>query len=242
VNFVEMRKHPASAKLVTVMRGDPAWKAFSTIDPVRDLDWMIRREDDMVVHYAITDEAVAKAIERVASPYDIHVNGVRAWKGHVTYGETVFLRTAPNLVVIVPSEHADRAARDLAAHAPAAPAFHANEVMRIRAVAPARRFTGVPEDMSEARIWIDSRATDGGADVYGEGDCPNADAAKTDAAALASFVREKNSFAVRLITAGLLNHVEVTPSGNQVKMHVDASAAQIEAVMNAVASQYGATP
>ncbi len=237
-----MRKHPAAAKLVTIMRGDAAWKAFSTIDPVRDLDWMIRHEDDMVVHYAITDEAVAKAIERVAGPYDVHVNGVRAWKGHVTYGETVFLRTAPNLVVIVPSEHADRAARELAARAPAAPTFHANEAMRVRVVAPGRLDSDLPEDMSEARIWIDTRAADGGADLYGEGDCPNADAAKNDAMALANLVRQKNSFGVRLITAGLLNHVDVAPSGNQVKMHVDASAAQIDAVMNAAASQYGVTP
>ncbi len=239
VNFEEIRKHPAAAKFDTVLKGAPAYRAFPTIDPVRDLDWMIWHGEDLTVHYGLTDEAVDKAIERVAGAYDVHVAGVRAWKGHVTYGETAFLRTAPHLVVIVPVEHADLAARELARRAPAAPTFHANEMVRVRLVPPSAAVSGIPEDITDARVWIDSRLSDGGAEIFGEGDCPTEDAAQKDVIALTTFVQQKNTFPVRLMTSGLLNHVEIGRAGTHVRMHIAATAAQIEAVLTAAGSMYG---
>jgi len=240
VNFEEIRKHPASAKFDAVLEAAPAYRAFPTIDPVRDLDWLVWHGEDLTVRYGLTDAAVDQAIARVAGAYDVHVAGVRAWKGRVTYGETAFLRNAPHLLVIVPVEHADLAARELARRAPAAPTFHANEMVRMRLVPPSAALAGIPEDITEARVWIDSRLSDGGAEVFAEGDCTTEDAAQKDVLALASFVQQKNTFPVRLMTSGLLNHVEIARAGTQVHMHVAATAAQIEAILTAAGSMYAA--
>src|SRR6185312_16232939 len=165
----------------------------------------------------------------IAQPMSLGA-GLKAWRGTVNGADVVFLRAQPNVVRITPAEHADIAARDLLAHPPPAPTFHANEAVRMRVPDPSRRVAGLPDDISEARVWIDSRPADAGADIYGEADCPDA--------AAAALVQSKNSFAVRLVTAGLLNSVEVKPVDRRVMLHVSANQQQIEALLNLAPNFY----
>jgi len=237
VSFAEIRKHPEGPRVDAAIRGAPAWRAFPGIDPVRDLDWMTEQENDMLVRHDVPDTQVDAAIASIAQPMSLGA-GLKAWRGTVNGADVVFLRAQPNVVRITPAEHADIAARDLLAHPPPAPTFHANEAVRMRVPDPSRRVAGLPDDISEARVWIDSRPADAGADIYGEADCPDAAAAQRDAAAIAALVQSKNSFAVRLVTAGLLNSVEVKPVDRRVMLHVSANQQQIEALLNLAPNFY----
>lgn len=242
VSLAEVRKHPEAARIDTVIRSAPAWRAFSSIDPIRDLDWLVQHGDDMVVEHAIPDARVDAAIAQVAQPVTVATPNVKAWRGVVNDLDAVFLRAQPQVVRIARAEDLDAAARDLVAHAPVAPTFHANEAMRMRMLWPALTISGVPHDISEARVWIDSRIADSGADIYAEGDCPDQAAAQTDAAAILALIQRKNSFGVRILTAGLLNNVEVTTVDKHVHLHVRATSQQIEAIASLASSRYGSGP
>ncbi len=236
VSFDEARKHPEAPRVDAVLRGAPAWRAFPTIDPVRDLEWLVQHNDDIVVKHVAPDARVDMAIEAVAKPTTVGTPGVKAWRGVVNDYDTVFLRAQPQVVRIVRAVHAEDAARDLAAHAPTPPAFHTNEALRVRSVHPSASLHDLPSDISEARAWIDSRIADSGADVYVEADCPDVAAARADAAVIASLIRRKNSFPVRIVTAGLFNNVEVTVVDKQVHIHVRATQQQLESLITFAAS------
>jgi hypothetical protein len=242
VSFVEARKHPEATRVDAVIRGTPAWRAFPTIDPMRDLDWMEQHGDDMIVAHAVPDARVDGAIAKVAQPSPVGVPRVHAWRGVVNHLDVVFLRAQPHVIRIDRAEYAERDATDLVARPPAAPRFHPGEAIEVRILQPSGVIGGAPDDISEARVWIDARPADAGADLYAVASCPDPDAARADAAAIQELVRRKNSFATRLLTAGLLNHVEVTPVGAEVKLHVRATQQQIEAVLGLAASLYGAHP
>ncbi|HEY1954570.1 MAG TPA: hypothetical protein VGH28_03145 [Polyangiaceae bacterium] len=237
VSFAEIRKHPEGARVDGMIRGAPAWRAFPTIDPVRDLDWMTEDGNDMLVRHDVPDAQVDGAIASVAQPVNLG-SGLKAWRGVVNHADVVFLRAQPHVVRIAPADHADVAARDLLAHPPSAPTFHAHEAARVRIPDPASHVEGVPDDITEARVWIDSRPADGGADIFAEADCPDAAAAQRDAAAIAAFIRARNTFAVRIVTGGVLNNVEVKPVDRRVAIHLSASEQQLAAVLSLAPSLY----
>ncbi len=238
VSFAEARKHPEGARVDAVIRGAPAWRAFSTIDPVRDLDWLVQHDEDMLVQHAVPDAQVDAAIAAVAQPLQVGAPGVKAWRGVINGQDTVFLRAKPHVVRIALAENAETAARDLVAQVWPAPSFHTNEAARVRMVHPAATIPKLPRDISELRAWVDSRLADAGADVYVEADCPDAAAARADADAISELVRQQNSFAVRLVTAGLLDHVEVTTVDAQVHLHASASQQQLDTLISLASSRY----
>lgn len=236
VSFTEMRKHPAAANVDAMIRSAAAWQAFPSIDPVRDLEWMTEHGNDLVVDHAVPDAQVDAAIAAVAQPVQVGVVGVKAWRGVVNHVDTVFLRAQPHVVRITEASGAPAVARDLVAHPPAAPPFHPHEAVRMRMLQPSATIAWAPDDISEARVWIDARDANGGADIYADADCPDAAAARVDAATLATLIRSKNSFPVRLLTGGILNNVEVSVVGSQVHVHVAASQQQLESVMTLASS------
>ena len=230
VSFAEIRKHPEAPRIDSAIRSAPAWRAFPTIDPVRDLDWMTRHGEDMVVHHDVADAQVDAAIAAIARPVKL-AGRAQAWQGVVNYQDTLFVRAEPHVVLITPATEGD-------VLSPRAPSFHAGEAARLLLVRPARVVQGLPDDIRDMRVWVDSRPADAGADVYGEADCPDAAAAQADAAAIAALIQSKNNFGVRLITGGLLNHVEITAQGSQVHLHVSASQQQIESLVSLASSMY----
>jgi hypothetical protein len=261
VNFTELRKHPDGARLGIILGGIPQWKAFMSnaqgaplLDPMRDADWMIimgpslidTKNDAVFVHYSASDAQVDQVIETVSrhsahgGPVDLGVHGVKAWKAFADNGERVFMRPRSHIAVIVPSSKATDFARVLV-HNPPMPHVRAGEALSVRALRPGGSIPAMPQDISEMRLWIVPRPSDGGADLYIEGDCPSDAAAQIDAEAVKTLIQQKNSFAVRLITAGFFSHVDVTTVGPQVHAHIDATQEQIEALMALVAGRVGVT-
>ena len=112
--------------------------------------------------------------------------------------------------------------------------------MSLRALRPGGSISIIPASISEMRLWIAPRAGDGGADVYAEGDCPDEASAEQAAETLKGELSRRNSLAVRIVTAGLLNTARVTHEGSVVKLHAPATREQIDAILGLAAQQVGA--
>ena len=134
----------------------------------------------------------------------------------------------------------DLFARVLATN-PVTPHVRAGEAFSLRALRPGGSINVIPQDISEMRLWIVPRASDGGGDLYAEGDCPSDAAAQTDAETLKTLIQQKNSFGVRLLTAGFLNKVDITASNSQVHLHINGTQAQIEALLHIAGGMVGVT-
>jgi len=261
VNFVELRKHPESANLGRVLAGIPQWKTFMSnatgtamLDPMRDCDWMIimgpslldTQNDAVFLHYSVPDATVDKVIDTVSrtyakgGPVNLGVPGVKGWKGFADKGERVFIRPRPHIAVVVPAAKAQAFARVLVGN-PVTPHVRAGEAFSMRALHPGGSINVIPQDISEMRVWIVPRASDGGGDLYAEGDCPSDAAAQTDAEALKTLIQQKNSFGVRLLTAGFLNKVDITASNGQVHLHINGTQGQIEALLHIAGGMVGVT-
>jgi hypothetical protein len=93
--------------------------------------------------------------------------------------------------------------------------------------------------LKEIRLWIIPRA-DGGADVYGEGDCTDEAAAIDSADRLTELLKRQNSIGVRFATRGLLNNAAVVAEGTKIKLHILANAEQLEAVLQLTAAAVNA--
>jgi len=251
VNFAELRKHPDGARLGLILGGIPQWRAFMSnaqgapmLDPMRDADWMIimgpslleTQNDAVFLHYNVSDTAVDKVIDTVSrrsrggGPIDVGVRGVKAWKAFADKGDRAFLRPRSHVAVIVPASHARQFAAVLA-RSPVRPHVRAGEAFSLRALRPGGSINVVPQDVSELRMWIVPNDADGSGDLYAEGDCPSDPAAQTDAEWFRNLIQQKNSFGVRLLTAGFLNKVDVSASNRMVHMHIHGTQQQIEALL-----------
>jgi hypothetical protein len=186
-------------------------------------------------------ESIAKSYDK-GGPFDAGVPGVKASMGYADQAQRVFLRPQSQLLVIVPPSHAKEAATTYKAQAPRGPS--PNEAMRLVVKNPSKQIF-IPglkfqDSLTELRLWIVPRA-DHGADVYAEGDCTDEAGATDTADALNNLIKQQNSVFVRMATRGLLNKANVVAEGKQIKLHVQASEEQLEAVLNAVAAPLGAT-
>jgi hypothetical protein len=255
VDFTGIRKHPDAARLGIILAATPQWQALlpEKADIIRDFDWVRMvgpsfinpSRDDIVMHHGLTDAVVdrgfdAVAKKRLGSATDLHVTGTKAWRVNVDRDDDVIIRAPSHIVAIVPAVHAQDTARDLVAHPPSAPTMHADEVMRVRAPNPGQGLAVIPSDISEMRLWVDAHQ-DGTADVYFEGDTQSEGSAKDDADTLRRTIQQKNSFAVRLMTEGLLNNIQVGSAGKTVRLRMHATQRQIEAVLSLAASRVNAT-
>lgn len=257
VNMAVIRAQPAGANLGPIFGAIPQWKQFmagSTIDPLRDTDWVYvvgpslahTEKDAVYVHYSIDDAVVEHYIDLTSKTYakggtlNVGVKGVKAWKGFADGAERAFIRPRPHLALIVPSPNA----HDFAAFSASTemkPPIGAGEAARLRAIWPGRSINIVPQTISEMRLWVVPNASTGGADLYAEGDCPDATQAATDAASLKQTFSQMNSFAVRMLTSGALNNLEVTSDGSLVKAHVPLTREQIDAFIALGAQRLGVT-
>jgi hypothetical protein len=258
VNMSVIRTHPEGKRLGPVISQVPQWDTFiegTGVDPLRDIDWisingpaLLHTEKDVIlVHYSASDAVVDKAIGVLAKKsgqggsMNVGVPGVKATRGYADRAERVFLRPQSHVLAVVPAFYAKTAAQILSKAAVPRTLKRPAEAMRLTLVHPHGPMPGVPESVTEFRVWIVPRNEDGGADVYGEGDTASPDAAESAADVLARLIQEQNSFGVQLVTRGLLNHVEVRGDGPTVRMHLSASREQIQVVLAFVAGQLGVT-
>lgn len=262
VNMTVIRAHPEGAKLGLILAAIPQWRPFlasSTaagvaLDPLRDIDWLMvmgpaldhTEKDAVYVHYSQSDAVVDKVIDSISKgyvgggPIDVHVKGVKAWKGYADRAERVFLRPAPHIAVIVPASHATQFAQAVS-QSPFTPHMRPGEAASFRAINPGGSVSIIPQSITELRLWVIPRNADGGADVYGEGDCPDAQSAADAATQLTAEISRRNSISVRIVTSGLLNALTITSDGPTVKLHMPASKDQIDSIMGLAAQQVGVT-
>jgi hypothetical protein len=256
VNMAVIRAHPEGARLGPVLAAIPQWRQFmagAPLDPLRDTDWVLimgpslvhTDRDAVYVHYNADDRLVDAAIDGLSKTYakggsfSVGVKGVKAWRAFADGAERAFLRPRPHVAVIVPATHAAQFAKVIA-QSPLTPRLRAGEAMSIRALRPGGSISIIPPSVTELRMWIVPRSADGGADVYAEGDCPDAAGAAEAAEMLNRELSRRNSIGVRILSAGLLNTVEITSDGAMVKLHAPASREQIDAVVGLAAQQLGA--
>ncbi len=260
VNVGLIRKHPVGARMGPILQAIPQWRDFlkgapAPVDPIRDTDWILiygpslihTDRDAVLVRYNVSDDAVDATIGSIArtydkgGPYDAGVPGVQASLGYADNAQRVFLRPQSKLLVIVPPSHAHEAAMTFRKQVPRGPP--ATEAMRLIVHNPSNQIS-IPglkfsQSLTEIRFWIIPRA-DGGADVYAEGDCTDAAAATDSADRLTDLLKQQNSIGVRFATRGLLNNAAVVAEGSKIKLHVQATPEQLEAVLQLTAATVGA--
>jgi hypothetical protein len=264
INAIEIRKNPAAAQLGELLRSIPDWDDFmhgteGLIDPVRDTDWIMisgpslrdSKSDAVTLHYATSDANVDKAVAIVSShypgkggPYDAGVPGVRSWLAHADFAERVIERPRSRVLVIVPPQRATAVARQLVRARNMPENIMPGVATYLRLVDPHHAMPAtIPEEIVELRLKVLPRE-DGGADIDGVGDCKDDEAASRAAVAVRRTIRERNDGFVSFGTGGLLDHVDVTPEGSKVHLHLTASRAQIAKTLTAVQVLlgYGSAP
>ena len=263
VNIAVIRTNPVGARMGPLLYGIPQWNDFmkgsqATVDPIRDTDWILiygpslihTDRDAVIVHYSISDDVVDNAVESIAKRYDkggafdAGVPGVKASLGHADNAERVFLRGQPHVLTIVPKDKANDFAK-LMKRSSIQPKVRPGEALRLVVKDPWKQIS-IPglkfsQSLKEIRLWIIPRPSDGGADVYVEGDCADEAAAIDAADALTDLVKRQNSLIVRAATRGLLNNAKIEASGTHITSHVSASQEQLEALLQGVGAMLGAT-
>ena len=258
INFAVIRAHPLGPRVQPILLAIPEWKEFmsgSTIDPYRDTDWIMlagpslldTTKDVVYVHYSASDAEIDKGIAGVSAKYsqggpmDVGVPGVKAWRTHVHGAERAFLRGQSHCVLIVPYSHAKVFAQ-AAAHSPCTLRSPPGEAFRARFLRPGGSVAQVPSSISELRISLVPRNSDGSADLYGEGDCPDPATAQQASDDLKRTIGQINSLGVKLITGGALTAFESHAEGSMVKMHLPGTKDQVEAVITIAGARVGVTP
>jgi hypothetical protein len=257
LNLQVIKTHPVGARIGPLLAGIPQWNEFvggTGVDPIRDVDWIMifgpslahTERDAVVLRYNLSDARAAKAIDLLShkdisgGPFNAGVPGVKAWRGHADRADRVFLLPRPHIAAMVPPDFAHKAAVALSAGA-FTPKVVPGEAVRASFNYPHGSATFVPEAIKDARVWVVPRA-DGGADLYGEGDCPDAAAAAEASDAMRRFVRSRNNFVVRAVSMNALDGLEFSSDGAIVKAHVKLDQAQLEALYELVAAQLGVRP
>jgi hypothetical protein len=253
INAAEIRGNPAAAELGGILRSIPQWNDFmrgteDLIDPLRDADWILisgpslrdTSADAITLHFNVPDATVDKAVAIVArqyprgGSYDTGVRGVRAWLIKADRAERVIERPRSHLLVIVPPRSAAGVAKRLVHTKDKRKNLLPGVAAWVRVVDPHHALPAlVPEGVLEMRLKVATRS-DGGADVTIDGNCKDEETAERAAESVRGTIRENNTFAVSLGTAGLLNHPEVTSDGPKLHVHVRATRDQVESTIAAV--------
>jgi hypothetical protein len=237
-----------------LLRAIPQWDEFmngTDVDPIADCDWiriygpsLIRTEKDaVIVHFNMSDARAAKDIAIVAKhdanggAFDAGVPGVRAWRGHADRAWRIFMLPRAHVAMMVPPEKAHETARVFSRVEPRLNMAEGQAVW-IMVKNPNHPMPFLPASLTELRFWAVPKP-DGGADGYAEADAPDEAAAADAAKAVRALRGQMNSIAVKLLTHGLLDDVEVSVDGTKVKAHVPASEEQLEALYDLVAATLG---
>ena len=238
VNAEVIRGNPVGARMGYLLRGIPQWDEFMSgtdIDPVRDTDWVMisgpslvnTTRDVVLIHYSASDAIVDKAIDVVSrkydrgGPIDAGVPGVKASLAHADRAERVLLRPQPHVLAVVPTSVAEKVARQLVASKVPAH-IRPGEAVYVRLVNPHHPMPELPATITEMRLRVVPRP-DEGADVFIDGDTKDAQTASEAAEDVKGIVRRHNDTFTSLATDGLLDHVDVAPEGNLVRLHLTAS-------------------
>ena len=249
-----LRTHPIGQNLGPLFAVMPQWRQLVqglVKDPIRDLDWIFvsgpslqsTAKDAVLVRYALDDAKVDDAIDALGrstpavAPFDLGVQGAKGTLANLDDGARVLVRAHPSLLVLSPPEKAAAAAAVLVRSNVVAPA-RAGEAFRLSLKDPHAQAPQVPASVHEARVWIMPRA-DGGAEVFGEGDCDDDARATAAAEELKETIRRTNHIGVRIVTQNILGSTRIAHEGSKVTLHLPASREQLQATLGIVAAFLG---
>ncbi len=258
INVEVIRKTPAGARLSKLVRAAPQWDDAlkgTTVDPVRDADWVYiygpallhTEQDTILIHYSVPDAVADEAIDAIrrrshnGAAYDAGVPGVKATLGHADRAPRVFLRGKTKTIAVVPPKDATATARVLVS-AKKPPPPRPGEAMRLTVKNPSRPIPQLPARVTEMRLWIMPLA-DGSADVFGELQNPDAQGATDSETELKGFLQKyrgsMEGALANIVSRGLINAVEIDSSATVTRLHVRATPEQIDAIIGFVAAQAG---
>jgi hypothetical protein len=257
VNAEVIKQNPVGARMGYLLRGIPQWDEFMSgteIDPVRDTDWVMisgpslvnTSRDVVMIHYSAPDAVVDKAVDVVShkydrgGPIDAGVPGVRATLAHADRAERVLLRPQPHVLAVVPTNVAEKVARQLVGSKVPAH-IRPGEALYVRLVNPNHPMPEIPATITELRLRVVPRA-DQGADVFIDGDTKDPETAAQAAEDVKAIVKRHNDWLTSSLTHGLLDHVDVTPDGKLVRLHLTATRDQIETLVVLVGDFLGVKP
>lgn len=256
VDMRQVRRHPVGASLGPLLVALPQWTEFlqgSGIDPVAQTDWislngpsLARTERDVVmVHYATEDAVIEKVVASLAKrvegggPIDAGT-GVPAYAGYGDRAKRVFLFPQPHLLVVTPPDYAPTAARALR-KARVGIHLRPQEIAYFKAFQPHGSVAQVPEAIQELRLSL-FHGANRSVEIRGEADCPDGASAEGAARELKDFLQRANSLGVRIVTRGILDHVEVRAEGTRVVLFAPVTLEQIEALFATAAGYLGLPP
>jgi hypothetical protein len=250
VNAQEIRKHPVGSQMGALLSSIPQWDDFiagTGVDPIQQADWLLisgpglvnTANDVILVRYNAPDSVVDRAIEIISKKssngrdFDAGVPGMRAALGTADRAPRVFLRPQHGLLAVVPPFYAAKAAA-LLAHVRVSPRVRPGEAMRLTLKKPYQPFPDIPKTVTEVRLWI-VPLSNGGAEVFAEGDCANATDA-TDASDHVNkvFDRLRNNMVVTLVTRGLLKSLDIHADQTHIELHMTATEEQLDAILTLV--------
>lgn len=258
VNISVIRGTPVGSKVGPLLSGIPRWKdviqsANGKVDPLRDTEWILvsgpslidTSRDAIFIRYTAPDSAVEGAVAAVASKYDqggpidAGAPGVKAWLAHADGAERVMMRVQPKVLIVVPKASVATFSR-----AKINPRVQPGEAVRLVLNDPTKQIKilrGVKIDgtISQLRMVVVPRASDGGADLTVEGDCTTEADAVAVADAMNDLISRQNTIVVRALTRGLLNHAHVTADGTHINLRLSASKDQIDSMVQAIGAAIG---
>jgi hypothetical protein len=256
VNAEVIRANPVGATMGYLLRAIPQWGSFmngTNVDPVRQTDWLLisgpslvnTSRDVVLIHYSAPDAVVDRAVDAVAHRYakggriDAGVAGMRASLALADRAERVFLRPQSRVLAVVPPSVAEKVARSLVrAHVPAH--VRPNEALYFRMVTPYRALPELPRTIEEMRLRVVPRP-DQGADLWIDADTASSDAAQA-ATEVRRVIRRHNDILTSLATGGLLDRVQVEDDSRGVHVHLTATRADLERVLDLVGGILGVEP
>ncbi|HXX69961.1 MAG TPA: hypothetical protein VEK07_22465 [Polyangiaceae bacterium] len=257
IDVAAVRANPVGAGMGYLVRGIPQWQDLlsdTKIDPLGDTDWIVisgpsfvnTARDVVLIHYSAPEALVDRAVRSLArrDPHggvvDAGVLGVQATLVQADRAERVILRPKPRVLAVVPPAAAHKVARQLSGAKIAAP-IRAGDAVYLRFVSPHRALPELPEAIEEMRMRITPRS-DGGADVFLEGDTGDSQSAASAAGEVQRFFRRHDDALTSLLTHGILDHVEVGAEGSLVKAHLTATRDQIATLVALVGDVLGVQP
>jgi hypothetical protein len=222
---------------------------------MRDVDWVVAygpsflRTNRVIglMGYNLADKVVDDAVTALAArvqdhehgPWDAGVPGVRATIGFGDNAPRVYARPRSKLLVITAPEDATRAIDFFKKSPPNPPP--PNEAFRLTVREPHRHLVvaGVPmsDKLEQLRFWIVPTAA-GGAELNVEGDTSTEVAAQEIADSWNDVVARSGAL-VRAATSGLTGNIRFVSEKKQVRMHVDSSPEQTEAVARLLSAATG---
>ena len=259
INMAAIRQHPVGARTGAIFSAHPGWAGFlggdsATLQPLRDAEWVLAYGSSfdpsdrtiVLARLGVSDTVLDGAMDAAASRYnqgslDARVPGVKATLGYSSGHPRGLLRGQPHVLAVVPPPLANNVAKVLVGK-PLDPTLKPGEAMRLLVLEPSRHTLvpgyELPKEIRSLQVWT-LLYDDGTAELFAEGFCVRREDASTAAAALTQLIKRINSGLVSMMTGHVLGGAKIEVDDKLVRLHIEASHAQVERLVGLAATFMG---